>query len=105
MPVARQDSNATGASAVERTFAAEGASAKERPPTEGQASSASVGSSAAATMPRSASADKRKAKDDYHETTLEDLEPTKMPFAQRVVIVAAVLCIIGALVYYFVAMR
>lgn len=41
----------------------------------------------------------------YRETSLEDLEPTKMPLAQRIVIVAAIVCIIGALVYYFVAMR
>ena len=41
----------------------------------------------------------------YRETTLEDLEPSPMPLAQRIVIVAAVVCIIGALVYYFVAMR
>lgn len=41
----------------------------------------------------------------FRETTLDDLESSPMPFAQRVVIVAAVVCIIGALVYYFVAMR
>ena len=39
------------------------------------------------------------------ETTLEDLEGTKMPLAQRIVIVAAVICIIGAVVYYLLAMR
>ena len=42
---------------------------------------------------------------DYHETTLEDLETPGMPLAQRIVIVAAVVCIIGAIVYYLVAMR
>ena len=47
----------------------------------------------------------KRAKDEYHETTLEDLESTSMPLAQRIVIVAAVVCIIGALIYYFVAMR
>ena len=41
----------------------------------------------------------------YRETTLEDLEPGKMPTAQRIVIIAAIVCIIGALVYYFMAMR
>lgn len=41
----------------------------------------------------------------YRETTLEDLESSRMPFAQKVVIIAAVVCIIGAIVYYFVAMR
>ena len=44
-------------------------------------------------------------KDDYHETTLEDLEPGGMPLAQKIVIIAAVVCIIGALVYYFAVMR
>lgn len=39
------------------------------------------------------------------ETTLEDLEPQAMPLAQRIVIIAAVVCIIGALVYYFMVMR
>lgn len=42
--------------------------------------------------------------DSYHETTLADLESEPMPFAQKVVIIAAVVCIIGALVYYFVFM-
>ena len=37
--------------------------------------------------------------DSYRETTLEDLEDTSMPFAQRVVIVAAIVCIIGAVIY------
>lgn len=38
-------------------------------------------------------------KDAYHETTLEDLEHAPMPFAQRVVIIAAIICIIGAVIY------
>lgn len=37
--------------------------------------------------------------DRYRETTLEDLKSTPMPFAQRVVIVAAIVCIIGAVIY------
>lgn len=50
-------------------------------------------------------APRRAAKtDSYHETTLADLESEPMPFAQKVVIIAAVVCIIGALVYYFVFM-
>ena len=44
------------------------------------------------------------ARDGYHETTLEDLEGAPMPLAQRIVIIAAVVCIIGALVYYFTVM-
>ncbi len=38
-------------------------------------------------------------KDAYRETTLEDLEHAPMPFAQRVVIIAAIICIIGAVIY------
>ena len=38
--------------------------------------------------------------DTYRETTLEDLESTPMPLAQRIVIIAAVVCIIGAVIYY-----
>ena len=41
----------------------------------------------------------------YRETTLEDLESSKMSSMQRVIIIAAIVCIIAALVYYFVAMR
>ena len=48
---------------------------------------------------------KPKQKDSYHETTLEDLEHTPMPFAQRVVIIAAIICIIGAVIYYVAFMR
>ena len=46
-----------------------------------------------------------KKADDYHETTLEDLESGPMPMAQKIVIIAAVICIIGALAYYFAFMR
>ena len=42
---------------------------------------------------------------DYAEQTLEDLQGAPMPTAQKVVIIAAVLCIIGAIVYYLVCMR
>ncbi|MBR3182602.1 MAG: SURF2 Surfeit locus protein 2 [Eggerthellaceae bacterium] len=37
--------------------------------------------------------------DTYHETTLDDLTSTPMPLAQRIVIVAAIVCIIGAVIY------
>ena len=43
--------------------------------------------------------------DDYRETTLEDLEQGPMPLAQRIVIIAAIVCIIGAVIYYFAFMR
>ena len=39
------------------------------------------------------------------ETTLADLEGEPMPLAQRIVIAAAIVCIIGAFVYYFMFMR
>ena len=45
------------------------------------------------------------SKHEYRETTLEDLDSSDMPLTQRVVIIAAIVCIIGALVYYFVVMR
>lgn len=38
-------------------------------------------------------------RDDYREATLDDLKPTPMPLAQRVVIIAAIVCIIGAIIY------
>ena len=51
-------------------------------------------------------AQRRPQRDDgYHETTLEDLKGEKMSLTQRVVIIAAIICIIGAIVYYFAFMR
>ena len=41
---------------------------------------------------------------DMGQQTLDDLKSDPMPTAQKVVIIAAVVCIIGALVYYFVFM-
>ncbi len=38
-------------------------------------------------------------KDAYHETTLEDLQGNSMPMAQKIVIIAAIICIIGAVIY------
>lgn len=46
----------------------------------------------------------RQRKDAYRETTLEDLQSTRMPLAQKIVIIAAVVCIIGAIVYYVATM-
>lgn len=46
-----------------------------------------------------------KKADSYHETTLDDLKPEPMPMTQKIVIIAAVVCIIGALVFYFAFMR
>ena len=53
----------------------------------------------------SGSASKPKKAAAYSETTLEDLSSTKMPLAQRIVIVAAIVCIIGAVIYYFAFLR
>ena len=61
--------------------------------------------SAAPTKPREQREPRQPREDSYHETTLEDLERTPMPLAQRIIIIAAVVCIIGALVYYFTVMR
>ena len=52
-----------------------------------------------------AKSSRKPREDGYRETTVEDLEDSGMPFMQKVVIVAAIVCIIGALVYYFAAMR
>ena len=46
-----------------------------------------------------------RAADDFHETTLDDLEGEPMSLTQRIVIVAAVVCIIGAIAFYLVFMR
>ena len=42
--------------------------------------------------------------EEFQETTLQDLRGEPMPFTQKVVIIAAVVCIIGALAYYFICM-
>ena len=55
---------------------------------------------APATAPASKSTTAKKAKkDDYHETTLEDLESTKMGGMQIVLIIAAIVLVIIAGVY------
>ena len=72
---------------------------------EGVAVAASQDEGQPRRKPEGVSAKPRKRDDGYHETTLEDLKGEKMPIAQRVVIIAAVICIIGAVVYYFAFMR
>ena len=69
-------------------------------PSDKDASSA--GAASAANRPAKKPARKQGA---YHETTLSDLEPEPMSTTQKAVIIAAVVCIIGALIYYFVFMR
>lgn len=56
-----------------------------------------------AAQPKPVKRSKPKA-DAYQETTLEDLKSAPMPFAQRVVIIAAIVCIIGAVIYCAVFM-
>ena len=46
-----------------------------------------------------------KVASEYHETTLEDLDSGPMSLTQKIVIVAAILCLIGAVTYYFLFMR
>lgn len=71
----------------------------EIPSSESQEKPAETdGASAAARKARGKGA---KKKDDYHEATLEDLQGEPMSTTQRIVIIAAVVCIIGALAYYF----
>jgi cobalamin biosynthesis Mg chelatase CobN len=53
--------------------------------------------------PSAASAPARK-KDEYHETTLEDIESTKMSTMQKCVIVGAIVLLIIGAVYYFTLM-
>lgn len=43
--------------------------------------------------------------DSYRETTLDDLKPEPMSSTQKIVIIAAVICIIGALAFYLAFMR
>lgn len=44
-------------------------------------------------------------RNDYREATLDDLKPAPMPVAQRIVIIAAVICIIGAVIYCLTLIR
>lgn len=78
----------------------------EREP-EGGSASDTAGSSQPATQEAGAVRSRKQppAKDGYREATLKDLESTPMPLAQKIVIIAAVVCIIGAVIYYFVMMR
>ena len=59
----------------------------------------------APTEPREQRKPGKSREDSYRETTLDDLKGSPAPLAQKIVIIAAIICIIGALVYYFVAMR
>lgn len=75
-------------------------------PTTDDASEASVDASETASRDGGAVAvestratDRAKRKDEYRETTLEDLEETKAPLTQRIVIVIAVLLIVAFVVY------
>lgn len=53
-------------------------------------------------QPRPKAQSQPKKRDDYREATLEDLQPQPMSLTHKIVITAAVLCIIGAIVYCFV---
>ena len=55
--------------------------------------------------PTKAKPSTQKKRDDYREATLEDLKSQPMPLAQKIVIAAAVVCIIGAIVYYLLFLR
>lgn len=76
----------------------------EEPTLEGPAVEApSANSTPPAQVPSGARA--RKTRDDgYRPTTLEDLQGKPMPTIQKAVIIAAIICIIGAIVYYIAFM-
>ena len=58
----------------------------------------------AGSRPRSTKQSPAVKRDEYRPTTLEDLEREPMPKVQRIVIIAAVVCIIGAIVYCILKM-
>ena len=72
-------------------------------PVPDESAGADGGADAAERKARAAKPARRDARS--RETTLADLEGEPMPLAQRIVIIAAIVCIIGALVYYFMFMR
>ena len=55
-------------------------------------------------QPRTAIRPPEARRGEYRPTTLEDLEREPMPKIQRIVIIAAVVCIIGAIVYCLLKM-
>lgn len=81
--------------------ASDSATAPEpEPATATEPEPAPAAAPAPAPAPASKSATAKKAKkDDYHETTLEDLESTKMGGMQIVLIIAAIVLVIIAGVY------
>lgn len=86
--------------------------AVEAPVEEGDVAEAQEAPESAAERPDSAderperkTAKRPRPDDGYRETTLEDLKGEKMSTTQRVVIIAAIICIIGAIVYYLAFMR
>ena len=85
---------------------AEGTDLGSEPMPEAAPGSDRIEASTTPVPSQTAPAKRKKARaDNYRETTLEDLESQSMPLAQKIVIIAAVVCIIGALVYYFAVMR
>ena len=80
----------------------DGSAAAESVQARGADTKPSPAQEAAKAAPKAAP---RQRKDQYRETTLEDLQAEKMSTTQKVVIIAAVICIIGALAYYFMFMR
>ena len=68
-------------------------------PEESHASSPAVSDASAKTAKPKAASSKRDS-DSYHPTTLEDIEGSKMPKTQIVVIVVAIVAIIAFVVWY-----
>lgn len=96
--------SSAGDEELESAEAAEGEPEKvDAPSFESQEEPAKTDAEVAAA--RKAHDKNAKKKDDYHEATLEDLQGEPMSLTQRIVIIAAVVCIIGALAYYFIFLR
>ena len=85
---------------------AEGSDLGSEPMPEAAPGSDRIEASATPVPSQAAPVKRKKARaDNYRETTLEDLESQSMPLAQKIVIIAAVVCIIGAIVYYLLFLR
>ena len=91
---------------VEHAAEAEGLDSAPETPAPEAAPAAAAADARGKAKDAAGGTQRRPQKDDgYHETTLEDLKGEKMSLTQRVVIIAAIICIIGAIVYYFAFMR
>lgn len=75
------------------------------PPAAQDVSQATSQSASPAQSASSTSTHTVRRSDSYRETTMADLQDTKVPLAQKLVIIAAILLIIVALAYYMMVLR